>query len=468
MNPQKSHSKLARYIIVLLAFSAAYPISGYCAAAGRTAFVIGKVEAIAADGSSRTLRRGAVINAGDAIVTSARSRAQVRFTDGGFISLQPNTEFRVDEFEYQSESKGESKSEPKSFFSLLRGGLRAITGAIGRIKRDNYKVVTATATIGIRGTGYTAEIRDDGLFVSVGEGAISLANNTGLYTVSTGSAAFVADMNTAPAKTSQRPRTPPARIRPFISRITALKASLPSLKTGTGYSLAYSFLEVSTPLAPTSGINMLPTVGAQFDQLSRLNVYTDGQGNNGARGDAVSTFAATDGIIGWGRWVGNTNPNGTAPGPLAPGVFHYTIGKATPALRLPPGQASYILMGYTKPTSSDLNSTGWNVNSGNLVADFSVSQVSINMQVANATTTYDVSGPANITGSTFSGTNIFTSTPTVGACISGVCNTAVQGFFAGDNASRAGLSYEIQGASENIQGAAVFRQTSTAAAPAGV
>ncbi|MDX8386213.1 MAG: FecR family protein [Gallionella sp.] len=462
MSPQKSHSKLARYIIVLVAFSAAYPITGYCAAAGRADFVIGKVQAVAADGSSRTLRRGAVINTGDAIITSARSRAQVRFIDGGFISLQPNTEFRVDEFEYQSESK----SEPKSFFSLLRGGLRAITGAIGRIKRNNYKVVTATATIGIRGTGYTAEIRDGGLFVSVGEGAISLTNNAGQYVVSTGNAAFVANMNTAPAKTTQRPRIPPARIQPFISRITALKADLPRLTTDSGYTRAYSF--IINNIAPNSGTDLLPVVAAQFDQLSRFNVYSDGQGNNGARGDAISTFAATDGIIGWGRWVGNTNPNGTAPGPLAPGIFHYVIGQATPLLKLPKGQASYQLMGFTNPSA--LNSNGWRVNDASLTANFVTSQVSVNMQLANASTIYNVNGVATITGPAFSSAGLSTSSPT-GTCIISACSTTVKGFFAGDNASRAGLSYEVQDVgtvSEFVQGAAVFKQTATSAAPAGV
>ncbi len=462
MKPQKLHSKLVRYIIVMVAFSAAYPAIGNCSVAGRADFIIGKVQAIAADGSSRTLRRGAVINSGDAILTSARSRAQVRFADGGFISLQPNTEFRVDEFNYQKNAK----SEPKGFFSLLRGGLRAITGAIGKIKRDNYKVVTATATIGIRGTGYTAEIRDDGLFVSVGEGAISLTNNTGLYTVSTGNAAFVANMNTAPAKTSQRPRTPPARIRPFISRITALKAELPRLESGKGYTLAYSYIRNN--VAPFSETNLLPSVAAQFDQLSRLNVYTDGQGNlGGARGDAVSTFAATDGIIGWGRWVGNTNPNGTAPaGALAPGIFHYVIGQATPLLKLPKGQASYSLMGYTNPSA--LNSNGWRVNDAKLTADFVTSTAIVNLQLANASTTYNVNGVATIAGPGFSGLGLFTSSPTAGACISAGCSTAVKGFFAGDNATRAGMSYELSDNGEFIQGATVFKRTATPATPAGV
>ncbi len=462
MTPQKIHSKLVRYIVVLVAFSAAYPITGYCAAAGRAAFVIGNVQAVAADGSSRTLRRGTVINSGDAIVTSARSRTQVRFTDGGFISLQPNTKFRVDEFNYQKNAK----SEPRGFFSLLRGGLRAITGAIGKLNRKNYKVVTATATIGIRGTGYTAEIRDDGLFVSVGEGAISLTNNTGLYTVATGNAAFVANINTAPAKTTQRPRTPPARIRPFISRITALKAELPRLKSGTGYTMTFSFIKNGPP--PVSGISLLPTITAKFDQQSRLDGYSDGQGIQITRGDAKSTFAATDGIIGWGRWVGNIDPIGAAQGLLTPGIFHYVIGQATPVSNLPKGQASYSLMGYTNPTA--LNSNGWQVNDANLTADFVTSQAFINMQLANASTTYNVSGVASIAGPAFSGVGLFTSSPT-GTCINSGCSTAVKGFFAGDNAVRAGLSYEVQDVgtvSEFIQGSTVFKRTATAAAAAGV
>ena len=207
----KSARQMSCCLTVLLGmFALALPITAHSMIAGKTAFVIGKVEAITAEGNRRALSRGSEINTGETISTDAGARAQIRFNDGGFISLQPNSLFRVDEFNYQNKTDGEEKS----FFSLLKGGLRAITGAIGRVNRDSYRVATPVATIGVRGTGYSAEL-SEGLFVNVGEGAISLTNNAGLLVVSSGQAAYVATPNTPPAFTTRQPRNPPARLYPM-------------------------------------------------------------------------------------------------------------------------------------------------------------------------------------------------------------------------------------------------------------
>lgn len=45
-----------------------------------------------------------------------------------------------------------------AFFSLLKGGFRAVSGAIGKINHDDYQVATPVATIGIRGTDYLAVV----------------------------------------------------------------------------------------------------------------------------------------------------------------------------------------------------------------------------------------------------------------------------------------------------------------------
>ena len=180
MIPQ-NRFKLTRQAMLLATISAAFPVTAYCAA-GHVDFAIGNVESIAADGRRHPLNKGADINAGETISTATGARAQVRFADGGFISLQPNTQFRVDEFNYKNKTDGEEKG----FFSLLKGGFRAVTGVIGHVNKETYRVRTPAATLGIRGTGYNMALRDDGLFVNVGEGAISLSNRAGLLVVTAG------------------------------------------------------------------------------------------------------------------------------------------------------------------------------------------------------------------------------------------------------------------------------------------
>lgn len=446
MIPQKRF-KLTRQAMLLATISTAFPVTAYCAA-GHVDFAIGNVESVAADGRRHPLNKGAEINAGETISTATGARAQVRFADGGFISLQPNTQFRVDEFNYKNKADGEEKG----FFSLLKGGFRAVTGVIGHINKETYRVRTPAATLGIRGTGYNMALRDDGLFVNVGEGAISLNNRAGLLVVTAGGAAFVANFDTAPIPTTQLPLTPPKGLPdPTFTvadnRDNSGSLGIISLASGPGYTMAYAAGGAVFSTALVTGVT---TTFSGSSQLVQYN-YTSlaGGPQNGALGAATVAFSATDGIIGWGRWVGGPT-TGTPPQPLT-GVFDYVVGIPT-AVMPTTGTATYGLMGYTSPTVSN-GSTGYTVN-GSLSANFATPAVAVNMTVGNSTAnSFNFVGSVPIAGSTFAST---TFTTTGGGC-TGLCVTSVNGFFAGANASRAGLTYSIAGTPVgSIQGVAAF------------
>ena len=53
------------------------------------------------------------------------------------------------------------KVEQKLALSLLKGGFRAVSGLIGKINREEYRIVTPIVTVGIRGTDYFAVICDE-------------------------------------------------------------------------------------------------------------------------------------------------------------------------------------------------------------------------------------------------------------------------------------------------------------------
>jgi hypothetical protein len=453
---KKDRFKLTRQAMFLATISAAFPVTGYCAA-GRVDFAIGNVESVAANGSRHPLNRGAEINAGETISTAVGARAQVRFADGGFISLQPNTQFRVDEFNYKNKMDGEEKG----FFSLLKGGFRAITGAIGHANKNTYRVKTPAATLGIRGTGYNMALRDDGLFVNVGEGAISLSNNAGLLVVTAGGSAFVANLNTAPVPTNEQPQTPPTSLQEPTFTVADKRDSsgslavMPSLAPGSNYVISYAY----TDAGPLFGTNELTGVTATFGSGSLLTSYSGGFSTAAQTGTpgAATTTSATDGIIGWGRWAGSTSGTGGGPNPLTTaGVFDYVIGIPT-AVMPTTGTATYSLMGYTSPTATD-GSSGYTVN-GTLAVNFAATsgQVGVNMSVGNSVSnTYVINGALTIGPgtSTFTGS---TSYNNLGNCTQG-CPASINGFFAGVNASRAGLSYSITNnlTSNHIQGVAAF------------
>ena len=148
MASQKNHKRNGRTAVVAAVVTAAVPVAGQ-AAAGRVQFAIGNAIGVDKNGNERRLSRGGVVESGDTIRTGRRSRVQIRFADNSFTSIKPNTEFRVDEFEFEETKQEESRS----FFSLLKGGLRTVTGLIGKARKKAWRMSTPVATIGIRGTG---------------------------------------------------------------------------------------------------------------------------------------------------------------------------------------------------------------------------------------------------------------------------------------------------------------------------
>lgn len=106
------------------------------------------------DDARLILARGSKVQEGDIISTEKESYAQIRFSDGAVMTLKPNTSFVIKEHRF-SEQEPEKDS---STFSLLKGGLRTVSGLIGkRGNKDAYKLNTATATIGIRGTVFDVD-----------------------------------------------------------------------------------------------------------------------------------------------------------------------------------------------------------------------------------------------------------------------------------------------------------------------
>ena len=93
----------------------------------------------------RTLAKGSEVFLGETIVTADDSFVVLRMTDASKISLRPKSEVTLEKF-----SEDEGKEE--ALFDLVRGGLRAITGTIGKKRPEQFQFETAIATVGIRGT----------------------------------------------------------------------------------------------------------------------------------------------------------------------------------------------------------------------------------------------------------------------------------------------------------------------------
>lgn len=123
--------------------------------AGHVQFINGDVQAINSAGRVYPLKKGDAINEGDTLTSAKAATAQIKMEDGGFIAVRADTRMKFDSFKFGGKENGKGDS---SLFSLLRGGFRAVTGLIGRVHKENYRVNTTAATIGIRGTDFETVI----------------------------------------------------------------------------------------------------------------------------------------------------------------------------------------------------------------------------------------------------------------------------------------------------------------------
>ena len=242
--------------MLMLVLAAAFPMVAHAGAAATVDFAVGEVSAITASGTQRSLTKGAELNNGDTVKTGDGARAQIRFADGAMMSLQPLTELRIDDFQYVGKADGDERG----FFSLLKGGLRTITGWVGRSHRDNYRVKTAVATIGIRGTEYTAALdaTNEELLVHTGEGLVEVCNDNGCVLLAAGESGVVGGRNGQPQRTTNRPPLPPTPIELASVPIFATGGDLlvPTSPMPTSGSATYATILAASPVMEASGYGL--------------------------------------------------------------------------------------------------------------------------------------------------------------------------------------------------------------------
>jgi hypothetical protein len=142
--------KLFYVTLSVLIVSALVSSSAY-ATSGTVILARGVVTATNADNSSRVLAKGVSIEQGDIINTAKKSFAVIRMLDNTKLTLKPGTTVAIGKFSLE-----EGKEE--ACINLVKGGLRTVTGLIGKRNPDSFNVDTPIASIGIRGTDFITRI----------------------------------------------------------------------------------------------------------------------------------------------------------------------------------------------------------------------------------------------------------------------------------------------------------------------
>lgn len=186
---------------------------------GTVVFAAGEVQVIDKDSRKRFIIKGDLIFDGDTLRTGD-GRAQIKFTDGGRVSLKKNTIYSVSEYYYD-----ESERDPvKSFFELVTGTVRFVTGKIAKRNRTSFAIKTQTATIGVRGSSgqvtscvnRSCRGKLDGTYLTTYEGILTITSGDSSVEVRPNESAFCAADGSGCSKTEQAAGGPIDTIGPNL------------------------------------------------------------------------------------------------------------------------------------------------------------------------------------------------------------------------------------------------------------
>lgn len=181
------------------------------ASAGKVLFVSGPVTVERPNPVE--LKKGDPVEVGDTIVTGEKARAQILMNDGARLALRSGTRYHIDAFQLPPAVGAPTQAtattaQGVSVATLLKGGFRTSTGAIGKAGAGTYEVRAPIGTLGIRGTDYTAvwcegNCRDvpglqpgdavrNGMYLAVNAGSIVFRYGGREAVVETGQVIFIA------------------------------------------------------------------------------------------------------------------------------------------------------------------------------------------------------------------------------------------------------------------------------------
>jgi hypothetical protein len=156
-------------VSLLLAFLALFFADFVLAQSAVATSVTGTVQVQTGTAAARPLRQGDEVRQGDTISTGAASSTVLKFDDGQIAALTANSRMTITAYQYNPQAQ-----TGNVLLSLINGGMRAITGLIGRNQPERVAFRAATATIGIRGSD--GNIATDGNIVTV-------SVNDGVFTI---------------------------------------------------------------------------------------------------------------------------------------------------------------------------------------------------------------------------------------------------------------------------------------------
>ncbi|MDN5073109.1 FecR family protein [Aliarcobacter butzleri] len=109
------------------------------------------------EGKATILRNGQTLGANmgdkienkDVISTQVNSKIKITFIDNTIVTIGKESSLNIEEYIFNTSTK-----EAKTELNVLKGAFHTITGEIGKVNPNKFKLKTKSASIGIRGTEF--------------------------------------------------------------------------------------------------------------------------------------------------------------------------------------------------------------------------------------------------------------------------------------------------------------------------
>ena len=177
-------------LALIAAFGSLWPV--LCASDGTVVFSSGHATLVDKGSSTAPLAKGRRVGPGD-LLRTREGQVQVRFPDGTYASILPGSDLRIDAYRYSAQPGARNTA----FFTLFRGSVRFMTGAIAQAREGSFRLNTPFATLHAQTAEFSARAAE-GLQVSVGAGSAQVRNQVGALRLAAGQRGFVHDANAPP------------------------------------------------------------------------------------------------------------------------------------------------------------------------------------------------------------------------------------------------------------------------------
>jgi len=272
-------------VVVALAWMVLSPVSAW-ASSGYIFEASGSVTIAIAKDAPRPAAVNDTVTTGMTIRTNDESHAVLKFEDGEVISMQADSTLLVREYNYVPQQVEKSNM----VFSMLKGGMRFVTGSIGQKNPNAFRLATPQATINILGTDFFAVMANTGLYNQVSSGRISLTNAAGKSEFTSGNTSLTASSTSLPVS------IPPVDVpADTFSQIAAIPVP-PAVPGAIPLPVPVVTPEAALPLAAVPAEDGL-VAGAVVDS-------TAGGAATGGAEAATTTATAGSGITGTAIAIG--------------------------------------------------------------------------------------------------------------------------------------------------------------------